>query len=74
MIRSSVDLPEPLGPEQRGERAVGDLQRDVVERDEVAERLADVAYGDHASSLRGLILVMASSVTSAMSASSAEAA
>ena len=40
MMRSSVDLPEPLGPEQRGERPVGDLERDVVEGDEVAVALA----------------------------------
>ncbi len=30
MIRSSVVLPEPDGPEQRDELAVADLQRDVV--------------------------------------------
>ena len=61
-------------PEQRGQRAVGDLERDALERDEVAERLGDVANRDHASSLRGLILVIASSVASAMNASSADAA
>ena len=60
--------------QQRRERAVGDLERHAVERDEVAERLADLAYGDHSSSLRGLISVIASSVPSAMNASSADAA
>ena len=67
MIRSSVDLPEPLGPEQRGQRALGDVERDVVERDEVAEALGDAGGRDHASSsLRGLSRVIASSVASAM--------
>ena len=74
MMRSSVDLPEPDGPSSDGERPVGDLQRDVVERDEVPERLPDFANGDHASSPRGLIRVMASSVPSAISARSADAA
>ena len=42
MIRSSVDLPPPRRAEQRGQLAGGDVQRDVVERDEVAELLVDV--------------------------------
>ena len=42
MTRSSVDLPPPLGPEQRGQRAVGDVERDVVECDEVAEALGEL--------------------------------
>ena len=60
--------------EQRRQRSVGYLERHAVERDEVAERLRDVADSDHASSLRGLIVVMATSVTRAMNASSADAA
>ena len=42
MIRSSVDLPPPDGPEQRGQLAGRDRDVDVVEGDEVAERLGDV--------------------------------
>ena len=42
MMRSRVDLPPPLGPEERGELPGGDADADVVERDEVAEALADV--------------------------------
>ena len=42
MMRSSVDLPPPLGPEQRGELPGGDADGHVVEGDEVAEALADV--------------------------------
>ena len=42
MIRSSVDLPPPDGPEQRGELPGRDGHGDVVEGDEVAERLVDV--------------------------------
>ena len=40
MIRSSVDLPLPLGPSSAVSEPVGDLERDVVERGEVAEALA----------------------------------
>ena len=42
MIRSRVDLPPPLGPEEGGELPGGDADVHVVERDEVAEALADV--------------------------------
>ena len=41
MIRSSVDLPEPLGPSSAVSAALGDVERDVVERGEVAELLGD---------------------------------
>ncbi len=46
MIRSSVDLPPPLGPSSavNAPRAHGEV--DVVERDEVAEALADAPYFD----------------------------
>ena len=66
MIRSRVDLPEPLGPEQRGERALGHLERDVAEGGEVAELLAHAVYRDHAvlSRLRSRV-VMSRRVTSA---------
>ena len=46
MMRSSVDLPPPLGPSKCGERAARDLERDVVERDELAEPLDDAAHAD----------------------------
>ena len=42
MTRSSVDLPLPLGPSSAVSEPGGDLERDVVERDEVAEALGDV--------------------------------
>jgi hypothetical protein len=61
-------------PEQRRQRARGDLERDAVQRLEVAEALGDVGRGDHAGSLRGLMSVIASSVARAMTASSADAA
>ncbi len=40
ITRSSVDLPLPLGPSSAVSEPVRDLERDVVERDEVAEALA----------------------------------
>ena len=54
MIRSSVDLPDPLGPSKRGERPALDLERDVVERDEVAEALGDVADDDRHQAVSSL--------------------
>jgi hypothetical protein len=61
-------------PEQRGQPAVGRLERDVVEGGEVAEALGDGLDGDHDSDLRDPIRLMASRVVSAISASSADAA
>jgi hypothetical protein len=58
--------------QQRGQRAVGDLDRDVLEGHEVAEALGHGLGGDHASNL--LMRVMAKSVASAIAASSADAA
>ena len=46
MIRSSVDLPQPLGPSSAVSEPVVDLERDVVERGEVAEALGDVTDDD----------------------------
>ena len=43
MTRSSVDLPLPLGPSSAVSEPVVDLERDVVERGEVAEALRDAA-------------------------------
>ena len=43
MIRSSVDLPPPLGPSSAVSCPVGMVDGDVVEGDEVAEPLVDVA-------------------------------
>ena len=48
MIRSSVDLPEPLGPSSAVSDPVGHLERHVAERLEVAEPLGDALDGDHA--------------------------
>jgi hypothetical protein len=83
MMRSSVVLPQPEGPEQRGQFAVRELQRDVVERRELAELLADVLDFDrHAQCSvvaasarmdwcrRHSIKDLTASVTSASSASS----
>ena len=41
MMRSSVDLPPPLGPSSAVSEPVGHLERDVVERHGVAEALRD---------------------------------
>ena len=41
MIRSSVDLPPPLGPSRAVSCPVGMRHVDVVEGDEVAEALVD---------------------------------
>ena len=38
-MRSSVDLPQPDGPDQHEELAVGDLERDVVDGDDAANDL-----------------------------------
>ena len=46
MIRSSVDLPLPLGPSSAVSAPSPTRDADVVERDEVAEALAHVAYLD----------------------------
>ena len=74
MTRSSVDLPDPLGPSSAVSDPSCDLERDVVEREEVAEALRHGVHRDHAWSFRGLSSVMASSVAMAMTPSSAEAA
>ena len=46
MTRSSVDLPLPLGPSSAVSDPERHLEGDVVEGDEVAEALVDVADGD----------------------------
>ena len=46
MMRSSVVLPEPDGPEQRDQLAGVDAQVDLVDRGEGAEAPADVANFD----------------------------
>src|SRR4051812_10879886 len=69
-----VRLARAARPEQRRQRAVLDVERDAVERLEVAEALRHAIECDHDWSLRGLSAVMANRVSSAMSASSAEAA
>ena len=74
MTRSSVDLPEPLGPSRAVSEPSSTSMRDAVERLEVAEALRHVGHGDHDWSFRGAELVITSSVASAMSASRAEAA
>ena len=68
-------LAGPRRPQQRRERAVGNVDRDVVESEEVAEALRDVVDLDHVvSSLRRFRTVIATSVASAIAASSADAA
>ena len=46
MIRSRVDLPPPLGPEQGGQLSRRQVDADVVERDEVTELLGDATDFD----------------------------
>ena len=46
MIRSSVVLPEPEGPNSASNSPRGDFETHVVERREVAEALRDVLDGD----------------------------
>ena len=74
MTRSSVDLPEPLGPSSAVSEPSCDLDRHVVEGEEVAEALRHGVDRDHPWSFRGLSTVMASSVAMAMRPSRAEAA
>ncbi len=69
MIRSSVVLPEPLGPEQGRELAVGDLEAHVAQRREGPVGLADVLDGDAHVSFRSTI-ALAARVTRASIASS----
>ena len=50
MMRSSVDLPQPDGPDQRDELALLDLEVDVLQRDRAAlELLRDALDRDGAS-------------------------
>ncbi len=74
MIRSSVDFPEPLGPRSAVSAPLLDVERDVVERDEVAEALRDVANqnGHQAVSSLGRITVIATRTSIAISASTIE--
>jgi hypothetical protein len=67
-------LARPAGPQQRGQRPVVHVERDVVQGEEVAEALRHGVHGDHAWSFRGLSRVITSSVAMAMTPSSAEAA
>ncbi len=46
MTRSSVDFPLPLGPEQRGERAFGNVDGHVIERRELTKPLHDAVCRD----------------------------
>ena len=46
MMRSNVDLPPPLGPSNAVSEPAGDVDRDVVQRDEIAETLGDVLGAD----------------------------
>ena len=66
MTRSSVDLPPPLGPSSAVSEPSGTVERDVVERDEVAEALATFAADLDAPFRRASLRsssVIASSVT-----------
>ena len=46
MQRRIVVLPQPLGPEQRQRVPLADRERHVVDGDEIAEPLGQVADGD----------------------------
>ncbi len=61
-------------PEESGQRPALDLERDVVERDEVAEALRDVGDLDrhYADSSLGLITIMATSTRTAVAARTSE--
>src|SRR5262249_26460987 len=63
-------------PEQRGQRALGDLERDAVERDELTELLGDVLYLDphRASFVREPNIVINSSTAIEITANSVAAA
>ena len=76
MIRSSVDLPEPLGPSSAVSAPSGNLERDVLERDEVTELLGDSFYFDshRASCLLEPNIVINSSTAIESTASSVAAA
>ena len=68
-------LAAAAGAEQRGQRAVGDLERDVVEGHEVPELFGHIECVDrHHASWRGLNMVMRSTVESAIRASTTDAA
>ena len=55
MMRSNVVLPQPDGPSSATSSPVGKVERDIVERREAAERLADVLDFDaHGASARGV--------------------
>ena len=74
MIRSSVDLPLPLGPRSAVSDPAGDLDRDVVEGDEVVEPLGDVPDGDRHQRLLsfGWTRIMATRTKIAIAASTNE--
>ena len=52
-IRRSVVLPAPFGSAEADAFAIGDLPRDVVEQDAVAERFGEVGELDHVNELEG---------------------
>jgi hypothetical protein len=55
MMRSSVVLPQPEGPSRATSSPVGMSRVDVVERDEIAEALGDVADFDAHDEKRGRV-------------------
>ena len=72
-IRRSVDLPLPLGPRSAVSEPGLDLERHVVERDELAEPLADPGDLDaHAVASFGLRKIIAIRTRMAMTASTIE--
>ena len=78
MIRSSVDLPLPLGPSSAVSAPSSTRDADVVERDELAEALAHVAHLDRHQTVvllrvRRVSRFIATSVASASSASTTAA-
>ena len=74
MMRRRVDLPEPLGPRRAVSAPDSDVERDILQGDEVTEALRDVANEDRhqAVSSLGRMTVMATRTRIAMSASTIE--
>ena len=74
MIRSRLDLPEPLGPSSAVSEPPGTSSETSSSADEVAEALGDLADGDHERLSFAFTTVINSNVANAISASSADAA
>ena len=74
MIRSSVDLPEPLGPSSAVSEPSATSSETSSRAAKSPKRFVTSVDGDHSCLLAGLSTVIASSVVRAIMASSADAA